>query len=122
MCGDPPNPLRYLLSRCCNDVSHCINASGKDFVRFHTTKKLPDKASGLLWSHRLQSLGLLLPDHMCSHGKHSCTDRSAKKKVTARDGFHFTVGGYRNMAERIAGCLWKLMLKPKKAVKPQAFF
>jgi hypothetical protein len=107
----PPLP-RFLFARCCNDAGHCTNASKDDFSKhlLQGFMRLRNDLIKILVQNGLTGFKVL--DCCCVTG---CTPTAiiterldGLRKVTARDGIHFTVEGYRNLAARTNNCLQSL--------------
>jgi hypothetical protein len=121
-----PPLIRYIYSRCCNDASHCTNADEKDF---------PEKLlSGLIQQRNELIKGLVkngvtnfkVLDVCCVTDGATTASISEKladlKKVSVKDGVHFTPFGYQNLERRIANCLKILNEDKPKSSRKSTFF
>jgi hypothetical protein len=117
----PPLP-RFLFARCCNDAGHCTNASKDDFSKnlLQGFMRLRNDLIKNLVQNGLTGFKVL--DCCCVTGCPPTAATSERldglQKVTARDGIHFSVEGYRNLAARTNNCLQTLTVnqlqQPKK--------
>jgi hypothetical protein len=121
-----PPLARNIFSRCCSDESHCTNADEKDFQ-----EKL---LSGLIQQKNELIKGLVqngvtnfkVLDVGCVTEGATTASLSEKlvdlKKVSAKDGVHFTALGYQNLARRSVNCLRSLKAEKPKTVRKSTFF
>ncbi len=121
----PPLP-RFVFARCCNDAGHCTNANNDDFSKdlLQGFMKLRNDLIKTLVQNGLTGFKVL--DCCCVT---SCSPTAAiserldgLRKVTARNGIHFTVDGYRNLAARTNNCLQSLTKNPVQLPKKMNHF
>jgi hypothetical protein len=117
----PPIP-GYLFSRCCSDTGHCTNAQDPDYC-----EKL---LSGFLQLRNdliknLVAAGVTnfkVLDACCTTAGATTANTKTRitdlKRVTARDGIHFTAEGYQNLASRSQVCIRALLTTPPRTAKP----
>jgi hypothetical protein len=107
----PPLP-RFVFARCCNDASHCTNASNDDFSKdlLQGFMRMRNDLIKILVQNGLTGFKVL--DCCCVTNCSPTAVISERldglQKVTARDGIHFTADGYRNLAVRTNICLQSL--------------
>jgi hypothetical protein len=104
---------RFVFTRCCSDAGHYINANNVDFSKnlLQGSMKLRNDLIKILVQNSLTGFKVLdcccVTD--CSPTAVISEQLDELRKTTARDGIHFTVDGYRNLAARTNSCLQSLM-------------
>jgi hypothetical protein len=117
----PPIP-RYLFSRCCSDTGHCTNAQDpeysekllSDFLRLRNDLIKNLVAAGVT-NFKVLDACCTTAGATTANAKTRITDLM---RVTARDGIHFTVEGYQNLASRSQVCIRALLTTPPRKEKP----
>ncbi len=103
----PPLP-RYLFACCCNDLDHCTNATGQNFIKT-LLSGFTEMRNYLI--RQLVSAGLTNFRVMDTCSVTASSDERIKglRTVTAKDGVHYVDEGYKNLAGRCTECLSKML-------------
>ncbi len=121
----PPFP-RYLFSRCCNDESHCTNASEENyaeqllsgFVQLRTDLIRQLVQSGLTEFKVLDSCCTT----SCATTANIPERIESLRKTTWMNGIHFNKEGNIHLVNRAISCLKGLITSPKKKTRKGTFF
>jgi hypothetical protein len=121
----PPIP-RYMFSRCCSDPAHCTNANQSDYCEklLSGFLQLRNNMIKTLVSAGVTNFKVLdaCCTTDCDKTANTQTRITCLKEVTASDGIHFSVDGYRNLARRGQNCIRALLSAPPRPAKRSSHF
>jgi hypothetical protein len=121
----PPIP-RYMFSRCCNDPAHCTNANQSDYCEKLLSGFLQLRNNMIKTFVAAGVTNFKVLDACCTTDCDKTANTQTRitclKEVTASDGIHFSVDGYRNLARRGQNCIRALLSAPPRPAKRSSHF
>jgi hypothetical protein len=117
---------RWVFALCCRDPGHCTNAGTENYEQHLLTDFM--HLHGIL-IRQLVGMGIKnfkVMDSCCTTTCSPTANTAARlkelRKVTEKDGIHFTQAGYQNLADRCMVCIRALLVNHGKEERLSTFF